>query len=167
MERGLAQGEQAAERAELGAALQSRATELAQRWRRLLFQGDVQHAAERTALLQDVAEPLLFEAGRQLASGAAGATAPWSRCTGLLRLSPARGVTGLDEEFAVLQDVVEAFAAALDAPLAARRRLRTYLEAARLLSRAELARKLDPLAPRPAAPFGGVVVELYERALWH
>ena len=84
-----------------------------------------------------------------------------------MRLSAARGATGLDEEFSALQDVVEAFAAALDAPLAARRRLRTYLEAARLLSRAELARKLNPLAPQPAAPFGGVVVELYERALWH
>ena len=68
MERGLAQGERAAERSELGAALQSEAAELAQRWRRQLFGGDVQQASERTALLQDVVEPLLFEAGRQLAA---------------------------------------------------------------------------------------------------
>jgi hypothetical protein len=157
------QGErEAAAAADFGAALQAGAGEVAARWRRRVFDGDLERATEQTALLDGVAEPLLVEVGRELARGTVEAAAPWVRCGGLLRVSAARGKAGLDGEFDLLEDGAVELAQRCNAPAAVRRQLQLLLEAARRLAHGELAHVLDPACPRPQPPFGGVVVELYE-----
>lgn len=159
--------EEAASAAELGAALQAGAERLAATWRKLHYRGDAKRADANPALLEGVVEPLLFEIGRQVASNKDSATDPWARASGVLRLSLSRGEAALDDEFELFRLVAEGFAEKMGGSLEQRRRIRTMVEAARMLARAELARCEDPGRQPPEVSFGGVVVELYEPRLRH
>jgi len=112
-------------------------------------------------LIDAVAEPLLFEVGRGLSSDGGEASAPWTRCRGVLRVSPARGLLALDQEFRLLAGVAEAFARDRDAPPLLREHVAAALRASRRLACAELLARMGTRAA-PRIRFGGVIVELYE-----
>jgi hypothetical protein len=156
----------AANAGELGGALQATACRLADTFRKLHFRGDARRV-ETPSLIEGVVEALFFEMGRQLASRSASTTAPWSRATGVLRLSPGRGEAALDDEFELLRMLAEGYVERLGASLGVRRRIRAMVESARLCARSELACRVDPTRDPPEVTFGGVVVELYEPLLRH
>jgi hypothetical protein len=128
-------------------------------WRRERFAEAGRGKAVPQNLLEGLVEPFIVEVGRQL-GGAPGSA--WSRTVGVLRLSGERP-NGLYEEFASLRqcllDVLEALGGgAREFDLVAQ-----AVEEA-CAAAVALGRQLrQPTAPGPNVPFGGLVVEIYER----
>jgi hypothetical protein len=109
--------------------------------------------------LDDVVESFVREIGATL-EGAAGPA--WSRCRGVLRLSRARGARALAEEFDALRRCLIDASDALGGTDREREIIRGSVDQA-LQSALEQHYFLFETGKPPAVPFGGLVVEKYER----
>jgi hypothetical protein len=90
-------------------------------------------------------------------------TSPWSRTRAVLRLSPERGAKGLYEEFALLRrcmvDAVEVLGGGEPERSVVNRSLDEAVDSAVAL----LQRLGNAMAEGPRVPFGGLVVEWFDR----
>lgn len=111
-------------------------------------------------LLDSVIEPFVREIGFQLAGKAGSA---WTRTTGVLRVSPERGPRGLYEEFAVLRRCLTDALDVVGASAEVRARVSACVDEAVDSSIAHLVQLGSADAEAPAVPFGGLVVEYFER----
>jgi hypothetical protein len=143
----------------MGRLLMHRPDRLAAAWRRLckdVADGD----ATPSLLLDGLVEPFLIELGATLLGRSGSA---WARTQGVLRVSAERGVPALYEEFGLLRrcvtDAVSALGGTLDERIRLSQGINEAVDSAVILAR----RLADPSFPAPATPFGGVVVELFER----
>jgi hypothetical protein len=141
----------------LAHVLAARPDRIAAAWRRVCFG----HRREQPGLnlLDGVVESFVRELGFRL-QGVEGS--PWARSQGVLRLSRTRGVKGLQYEFAALRQCL------LDAltVLGGSQRERDQIQQAILEGLSSCAAALAVLEgenPPARTPFGGVVVELFER----
>lgn len=128
-------------------------------WRRARFQ----LAAKGTVpdnLLDDVVESFVREVGHAL-GGTPGC--PWSRARGVLRISPVRGAHALYDEFAVLRRCLTDAVDVLGGGQAERALVNTAVDEAVDSAIATCRRMTDPRARPPEVPFGGLVVEIFER----
>src|SRR5438093_9116510 len=118
---------------------------LAAAWRRLRFeQGDRNRPPVN--LLDSVVEPFVRELGNQL-TGSAGSA--WTRCTGVLRLSPERGARGIYEEFAALRRCLNDALEVLGAEAHERAIVNASLDEAVDAAIAALKRLANPAADEP------------------
>ncbi|WP_224248690.1 hypothetical protein [Hyalangium gracile] len=132
---------------------------LAAAWRRVRCTGGNQlHPPQ--SLLDGLVEPFIRELGLSLAGEK---SSPWSRTRAVLRLSPDRGARGLYDEFAVLRrclvDAVEVLGGGDPERAVINRSLDEAVDSAVAL----LQRLKDTGAEEPRVPFGGLVVEWFER----
>lgn len=111
-------------------------------------------------LLDSVIEPFVREIGFQLAGKAGKA---WTRTTGVLRVSPERGPRGLYEEFAVLRKCLTDALDVVGASADVRAKVSACVDEAVDSSIAHLVQLGAEAAEAPAVPFGGLVVEYFER----
>jgi hypothetical protein len=147
----------------LGRVFRQGADRLAAAWRRVCAAEDEGATVPELRMLDGVVEPFL----RELAASLEGANAvkAWSRTRGVLRISQARGVSGLHAEFAALRRCLADTVCTLGASVEDRALISESLDDA-LGSALCLARRVeDPTLPPPEIAFGGVVVELFEREL--
>jgi hypothetical protein len=132
-------------------------------WRRVRF------AEARTSrlpdnLLDDVVESFVHELGAML-TGAPGS--PWSRTRGVLRLSPERGTQGLHEEFAALRRCLADACDVLGGTPEERARIDIAVDEAVKSAVNHYKHVADPSLPAPEIPFGGLMVEYFERPSTH
>lgn len=111
-------------------------------------------------LLDSVIEPFVREIGFQLAGKTGNA---WTRTTGVLRVSPERGPRGLYEEFAVLRRCLTDALDVVGASAEVRARVSACVDEAVDSSIAHMVQLGSAEAEAPAVPFGGLVVEYFER----
>ena len=133
---------------------------LAAAWRRVCFGAGPQNEPS-AQLLDAVVEPFVKEVGHALA-GAAGSA--WSRCRGVLRVSPAQGTKKLFDEFAALRRCLHDALEVTGGQPGEREAIDTAIDEAVDSSMAIYERYLNPKAQGPKIPFGGLVVELFDRA---
>jgi hypothetical protein len=131
---------------------------LAAAWRRERF-GTRGESLVPENLLDGVVEDFIRQVGLSL-DGAP--HRPWARTRGVLRLSVTRGARGLQEEFGALRrcllDALEVSGGTADQVEEVNLAVDEAFESALGLHR----RLLDPRAPGPRHPFGGLVVEIVE-----
>ena len=132
---------------------------LAAAWRRVRCTGSSQiHPTQ--SLLDGLVEPFIREVGLSLAGEL---TSPWARTRAVLRLSIERGAKGIYEEFAVLRrcmvDAVEVLGGGDPERAVVNRCLDEAVDSAVAL----LQRLKDAGVEEPRVPFGGLVVEWFER----
>ena len=132
---------------------------LAAAWRRVRCTGSPRlHPPQ--SLLDGLIEPFIREVGLSLSGEQ---SSPWSRTRAVLRLSPERGARGLYDEFAVLRrclvDAVEVLGGGDSERAVINRCLDEAVDSAVAL----LQRMKDAGAEEPRVPFGGLVVEWFER----
>ena len=133
---------------------------LAAAWRRVCFsQGDQTEASAQ--LLDAVVEPLVREIGNTLA-GARGSA--WARCAGVLRVAPSQGTRRLYDEFAALRRCLHDALDVIGAQPGERAAIDAAVDEAIDSSVAIYESYLDPQAVPPKVPFGGLVVELFDRS---
>ncbi|WP_224362034.1 hypothetical protein [Hyalangium versicolor] len=132
---------------------------LAAAWRRVRCTGSSQvHPPQ--GLLDGLVEPFIRELGQSLSGDR---TSPWSRTRAVLRLSPDRGARGLYDEFAVLRRCLVDAVEVLGGGDAERAVINRCLDEAVDSAVALLQRLKDTSAEAPRVPFGGLVVEWFER----
>ncbi|KFE70819.1 hypothetical protein [Hyalangium minutum] len=133
---------------------------LAAAWRRVRCMGGSQ-AHPPQSLLDGLVEPFIREVGMNLAGANSSA---WTRTRAVLRLSPERGARALYEEFALLRrcmvDAVEVLGGGDSERAVVNRSVDEAVDSAVAL----LHRLRDVAAEGPRVPFGGLVVEWYERS---
>lgn len=133
---------------------------LAAAWRRVRCMGGAQ-AHPPQSLLDGLVEPFIREVGMNLAGAD---TSAWMRTRAVLRLSPERGARALYEEFALLRrcmvDAVEVLGGGDSERAVVNRSVDEAVDSAVAL----LHRLKDVMAEGPRVPFGGLVVEWYERS---
>jgi hypothetical protein len=133
---------------------------LAAAWRRVRCMGNTKPYAPQS-LLDGLVEPFIREVGLNLAGEQSSA---WSRTRAVLRLSAERGARGLYEEFALLRrcmvDAVEVLGGGDPERAMVNRSVDEAVDSAVAL----LQRMKDPSAEEPRVPFGGLVVEWFERS---
>ena len=129
-------------------------------WRRVRF-AQAKHTAVPSNLLDNVVEPFVRELGSYLA-GKPGS--PWSRTSGVLRISPERGARGLYEEFAALRRCLQDALEVLGGDGSQRAAVNAALDEAVDSSVALFQLTQDPTGESPRVPFGGLVVEFFENA---
>lgn len=130
-------------------------------WRRVRYsQSKKGQAQVQMNLLDSIIEPFVREIGFQLAGKAGSA---WTRTTGVLRVSPERGPRGLYEEFAVLRRCLTDALDVVGATSEVRARVGACVDEAVDSSIAHLLQLGSSDAEAPAVPFGGLVVEYFER----
>jgi hypothetical protein len=132
---------------------------LAAAWRRVRCVGSSQlHPPQ--SLLDGLVEPFIREVGFSLGGDE---TSPWTRTRAVLRLSPERGARGLYEEFALLRrcmvDAVEVLGGGDPERALVNRAVDEAVDSAVAL----LQRLVDASAEGPRVPFGGLVVEWFDR----
>ena len=153
-----------AERAQRGAGVarvfMGQPERLAAAWRRVRFAEARKEGTPPRNQLDSVVEPFIREVGRSM-EGKEGS--PWSRTRAVLRLSPERGARGLYDEFAVLRrclvDAVEVLGGGDPERAVVNRALDEAVDSAVALQQ----RLVDLQAEGPRVPFGGLVVECFER----
>lgn len=132
---------------------------LAAAWRRVRCMGSNQ-LHPPPSLLDGLVEPFIREVGQSLAGHE---SSPWSRTRAVLRLSQERGARALYDEFAVLRrclvDAVEVLGGGDPERAVVNRALDEAVDSAVAL----LQRLMDASAEGPRVPFGGLVVECFER----
>jgi hypothetical protein len=132
---------------------------IAAAWRRMRHV-ESRGAAPSMSLLDGLVEPFIRELGRSLDGDE---TSAWSRTRAVLRLSAERGARALHEEFASLRrclvDAVEVLGGGDSERAAINRAVDEAVDSAVAL----FDRLMDPLADVPRIPFGGLVVEHFER----
>ena len=133
---------------------------LAAAWRRVCF-GQGQQDEPTPRLLDAVVEPFVREVGNTLA-GAGGSA--WARCRGVLRLSPSSGTRKVYDEFAALRRCLNDALEVTGALPGEREATNAAVDEAVDSSVAICERFLDPHAEGPKVPFGGLVVEMFDRA---
>ncbi len=133
---------------------------LAAAWRRVRCMGNTKAYAPQS-LLDGLVEPFIREVGLNLAGEESSA---WSRTRAVLRLSTERGARGLYEEFALLRrcmvDAVEVLGGGDPERAVVNRSVDEAVDSAVAL----LQRMKDTSAEAPRVPFGGLVVEWFERS---
>lgn len=129
-------------------------------WRRVRF-SECPKGQVPDNLLDDVVENFVREIGAKLA-GAKGS--PWSRTRGVLRIAPERGVQALFEEFHALRRCLFDAAEVLGGTPSERAIISAAVDEAVESSAALYGALTDPLAFNLTVPFGGLVVEYFERA---
>jgi hypothetical protein len=111
-------------------------------------------------LLDDVVEPFICEVGRSLYGDPSSA---WGRTRAVLRLSPERGVRALYDEFAALRrclvDALEVLGGTDEDRTTVNRAVDEAVDSAV----AYFQQLSDARAEAPRVPFGGLVVEFFER----
>lgn len=140
--------------------LVARPDRVAAAWRRVRF-AEVQKGQVPDNLLDDVVESFVREIGHTL-SGVEGRA--WSRTRGVLRISSERGVQALYAEFSALRrclvDAVEVLGGTeLDRGL-----IHRCVDEAVQSAAAHFSRLTEPFGIEPSVPFGGIVLEYFERA---
>jgi hypothetical protein len=132
---------------------------IAAAWRRMRHVES--KGAPTASLLDGLVEPFIHELGLSLAGDE---TSAWSRTRAVLRLSTSRGARGLHEEFASLRrclvDAVEVLGGGDAERVTVNRAVDEAVDSAVAL----LERLHAPEAAEPRIPFGGLVVEHFERA---
>lgn len=140
--------------------LVERPDRVAAAWRRLRYAQGKQNEVPSN-LLDPLVEPFVREIGAHLAGSD---VSPWSRTVGVLRISPERGIHALYDEFATLRRCLQDAVEVLGGGPRERALVNIALDEA-VDSAIALARQLDdPSTEPPLIPFGGLVVEFYERA---
>jgi hypothetical protein len=114
-----------------------------------------------TPALAGVVEPLLRRLGEELARPAPDPAVPWAACKGLLRLAPDRGIRALEDEVALLRELVRDV---LPREAAVRGASDRALEIVRRGALAELS-KLQGACSGPVPRFGGVVLVTFASGL--
>ena len=132
---------------------------LAAAWRRVRCTGSSQIHPPH-GLLDGLVEPFIREVGLSLSGDQ---TSPWSRTRAVLRLSIERGARGLYDEFAVLRRCLVDAVEVLGGGDAERAVVNRCLDEAVDSAVALLQRMKDPSAEEPRVPFGGLVVEWFDR----
>ena len=112
------------------------------------------------SLLDGLVEPFIREVGASLAGNG---TSPWSRTRAVLRLSPERGARALYEEFALLRRCLVDAVEVLGGGEQERAMVNRCVDEAVDSSVALLQRMKDSSAEGPRVPFGGLVVEWFDR----
>jgi hypothetical protein len=111
-------------------------------------------------LIDGLVEPFVVAIGHRLSNKPG---EPWTKTAGVLRLSPRRGEKPLCDEFGVLRRCLHDACDVLDGD----RRDRQLIDRAiaqGLHSALTLQAQLStPRLPGPVVPFGGIVIELFER----
>jgi hypothetical protein len=134
---------------------------LAAAWRRVRFAETRKDGQAPRNQLDSVVEPFIREVGRSM-EGKEGS--PWSRTRAVLRLAPRHGGRALHEELAALRrclvDAVEALGGGDEERTVVNRALDEAVDSAAAL----MERLTNPLALRPRVPFGGLVVQFFERS---
>ncbi|MFP2933590.1 hypothetical protein ACLESO_52310 [Pyxidicoccus sp. 3LG] len=110
--------------------------------------------------LDGLVEPFIREVGRSLEGEE---TSPWSRTRAVLRLSPERGARALYDEFAALRRCLVDAAEVLGGGDWERECINRAVDEAVDSAVALLQRLKDSRADGPRVPFGGLVVEYFER----
>ncbi len=129
-------------------------------WRRLRY-AEGKKGEVPNNLLDNMVEQFVSEVGRSLA-GARGSA--WTRTQGVLRVSVDRGARGLYEEFSALRRCMVDALDVLGAGAEERAVVNQALDEATQSAVALAQRFTDPDADAPEVPFGGLVVEYFERA---
>jgi hypothetical protein len=132
---------------------------LAAAWRRVRCLG-TSPVHPPNSLLDGLVESFIREVGHSIAGEE---SSPWSRTRAVLRLSPERGARGLYDEFAVLRrclvDAVEVLGGGDPERAVVNRALDEAVDSAVALQQ----RMVNAEAEGPRVPFGGLVVECFER----
>ncbi len=139
--------------------LTTRPDRVAAAWRRVRFT-EATKGQVPDNLLDDVVENFVREIGNSLA-GVEGHA--WSRTRGVLRLSTERGIQALYAEFTALRRCLVDAVEVLGGNENDRTVIHALLDEAVQSSTALFARLTDPLGTEPAIPFGGIVLEYFER----
>lgn len=129
-------------------------------WRRVRLAQAANHGGPVHNLLDDAVEPFIQELGRTL-EGASGSA--WGRTRGVLRISPERGLRALQDEFVSLLRCLTDALEVLGAGPLQQERVRASIQEAMHSALAHAQQLAEPLAAAPRVPFGGLVVELFER----
>lgn len=135
---------------------------LAAAWRRMRFAEARRDGQPFRNQLDSVVEPFIREVGHSL-EGQPGSA--WQRISAVLKLSPARGVRVLQDEFSALRrclvDAVETLGGS-DAEQAV---VNQALDEAVASTTALMEHLTNPFyAPKPSEPFAGLVVQLFEKS---
>lgn len=144
-----------------GRVFSKRTDRLAAAWRAVRCVGGTQ-GEQPNNLLDCVVEPFVREIGLSL-QGREGSA--WSRSTGVLRLSAARGARGLYEEFAALRRCLLDAVEVLQGSPEDRAVINAAIDDAVDSSVALCEQLLNRDADGPRVPFGGLVVEYFEPSL--
>ena len=133
---------------------------LAAAWRRVRFAEGRKEGAPPRNQLDGVVEPFIREVGRSL-EGKEGSA--WSRTRAVLRLAPRRGARALHEEFSALRRCLVDALEVLGGTEAERTAINRAVDEAVDSAVAYFQRLTDATADAPRVPFGGLVVEFFER----
>lgn len=130
-------------------------------WRRTrLASHEVEGPDAFLGQLDGLVEAFIREVGRTLDGEE---TSPWSRTRAVLRLSPERGARALYDEFAALRRCLVDASEVLGGGDWERERINRAVDEAVDSAVALLQRLRDPRVEGPRVPFGGLVVEYFER----
>ncbi|NOK23941.1 hypothetical protein HMI50_43955 [Corallococcus carmarthensis] len=129
-------------------------------WRRMRLAAHEGQGVPSASLLDGLVEPFVRELGLTLEGVE---SSPWSRTRAVLRLAPERGARALHDEFALLRRCLVDALEVLGGGDAERQRINRALDEAVDSAVALLQRMADPKADGPRVPFGGLVVEYFER----
>ncbi len=128
-------------------------------WRRMLLSAQ-EADAPQLSQLDGLVEPFIREVGRSLEGEE---SSPWSRTRAVLRLSPERGARALYDEFAALRRCLVDAAEVLGGGDWEREQINRAVDEAVDCAVALLQRLRNARADGPRVPFGGLVVEYFER----
>lgn len=129
-------------------------------WRRLRYAQQRKTGEQQANLLDSLVESFVREVGMQLA-GAPGSA--WTRARGVLRVSHERGPRGLYEEFSALRRCLTDALDVVGATSEVRRDVNAAVDEAVDSAVGHGQFLLNPGAEAPSVPFGGIVVEYFER----
>ncbi|WP_002640676.1 hypothetical protein [Myxococcus hansupus] len=130
-------------------------------WRRMVLAAPETDVSQgMPTQLDNLVEPFIRELGKTLAGEE---SSPWSRTRAVLRLSPHRGARALYDEFAALRRCLVDASEVLGGGDWERERINRAVDEAVDSAVALLQRMKDPRADGPRVPFGGLVVEYFER----
>jgi len=128
-------------------------------WRRVRF-AQQKKGATLHNLLDDVIEPFIRAIGGSLAGEA---TSAWTRTQGVLRLAPGSGAKPLYDEFISLRRCLVDALEVLGGGEAERTIVERAVDEAVDSAVAVLQRMTNPAAAGPRVPFGGLIVEFFDR----
>ncbi|QSQ16116.1 hypothetical protein JY572_08735 [Myxococcus landrumensis] len=130
-------------------------------WRRMRLTGhETETLQAPMSQLDGLVEPFIRELGLSLEGDE---TSPWSRTKAVLRLSPERGARALHEEFSALRRCLVDAAEVLGGGDWEKERINRAVDEAVDSAVALLQRLRDSRLEGPRVPFGGLVVEYFER----
>jgi hypothetical protein len=159
MRKALVMNERGRKAAVLARFFRQQPDRIAALWRRTLLSAQESDAPQMSQL-DGLVEPFIREVGRSLEGEESSA---WSRTRAVLRLSPERGARALYDEFAALRRCLVDAAEVLGGGDWEREQINRAVDEAVDSAVALLQRLRNPRADGPRVPFGGLVVEYFER----